>query len=94
MATGYPNLLDEFGTILPDVDNPWFGEDSIDGDLFLRYRRSLTDKIDWTVQFNARNLYRSNGSNDIPVRTNPDGTVAIIRVPVEQQYFITNTFSF
>jgi len=94
VAVGYPNLLDEFGTILPDVANPWFGKDSIDGDLFLRYRRALTDKIDWTVQFNARNLYRSNGSNDIPVRANPDGTVAIIRVPVEQQYFLTNTFTF
>ena len=94
VAAGYPNLLDEFGTVLPDVANPWFGTDSIDGDFFARYRTSLTDKIDWTVQFNARNLYRSNGSDDIPVNINPDGSVAIIRVPVEQQYFLTNTFSF
>jgi hypothetical protein len=95
VAAGYPNLLDVDGeTIIPDVANPWFGSDSIDGDLFLRYRTKLTDKIDWTIQFNARNLYRSTGSEDIPVTINPDGSVAIIRVPVEQQYFLSNTFSF
>ena len=95
VAGGYPNILDVDGeTILPDVANPWFGPDSLDGDLFVRYSRKLTDKINWTVQFNARNLYRSNGSDDIPVTINPDGSVAIIRVPVEQQYFLTNTFSF
>ena len=95
VAAGYPNLLADDGvTVIPDVANPWFGPDSIDGDIFLRYRRALTDKIDWTVQLNARNLYRSNGSDDIPVNINPDGSVAIIRVPVEQQFFITNTFNF
>ncbi|MCB1122486.1 MAG: hypothetical protein KJT03_13115, partial [Verrucomicrobiae bacterium] len=95
VAAGYPTLLDVDGeTVLPDVSNPWYGPDSLDGDIFLRYRTALTDKIDWSIQFNARNLYRSNGSDDIPVNINPDGSVAIIRVPVEQQYFITNTFSF
>ncbi|MCB1121600.1 MAG: TonB-dependent receptor plug domain-containing protein [Verrucomicrobiae bacterium] len=95
VAAGYPNKLDADGeTVLPVVENPWYGPDSLDGDLFLRYRRQLTDKIDWTIQFNARNLYRSNGAKDIPVTIDPDGTVSIIRVPVEQQYFISNTFSF
>lgn len=95
VSAGYPNMLGEDGvTVLPDIANAWFGPDSIDGDMFIRYRRALTDKIDWTVQLNARNLYRSNGDDDIPVVINPDGAVAIIRVPVEQQFFITNTFSF
>jgi hypothetical protein len=95
VSGGYPNMLADDGvTVLPDIANAWFGPDSIDGDLFVRYRKSLTDKIDWTIQLNARNLYRSNGSEDIPVSINPDGTIAIIRVPVEQQYFLTNTFSF
>jgi len=95
VAVGYPNMLGEDGvTVLPDTLNPFFGPDSLDGDLFVRYRKKLTDKIDWTVQFNARNLYRSDGAKDIPVSINPDGSVAIIRVPVEQQYFLSNTFSF
>ncbi len=95
ISAGYPNKLADDGvTVLPDIENAFFGPDSIDGDLFVRYRKKLTDKIDWTIQLNARNLYRSNGSDDIPVTINPDGSVAIIRVPVEQQYFLSNTFSF
>jgi hypothetical protein len=62
--------------------------------MFLRYRRKLSDKIDWTVQINARNLYRKNGSDDIPVTLNPDGAVALVRIPNERQFFISNTFKF
>ncbi|MCB1122300.1 MAG: hypothetical protein KJT03_12180, partial [Verrucomicrobiae bacterium] len=94
IAGGYPNLLDEFGNVVPDVANPWLGPDALDGDMFIRYRRPLTDKIDWTIQFNARNLYRKSGSKDIPIGIDPDGTVNLVRIPVEQQFFLTNTFSF
>lgn len=94
IAAGYPNLLDDAGVVVPDLANPWFGPDELDGDLFLRYRRKLTDKIDWSVQLNARNLYRKHGAKDIPITIDPDGTVALIRIPVEQQFFLTNTFSF
>lgn len=94
IAAGYPNIYDEFGSVIPDVANPFMGPDEINGDVFIRYRRKLTKKVDWSVQVNTKNLYRSNGSDDIPVTINPDGRVAIIRVPNEQQYYITNTFSF
>ncbi|MEM9161006.1 MAG: hypothetical protein AAGB46_18300, partial [Verrucomicrobiota bacterium] len=95
IAVGYPNIVDENGIVRPDVSNPWFGTDEINGDLLLRYRRPLGDgKIDWSLQFNARNLYRSNGNDDVPVTINPDGRVGIIRIPNERQFFITNTFSF
>jgi hypothetical protein len=97
IAAGYPNMEvpveDGDPLILPDVQNPWMGPDSLNGDLFLRYRKKLK-KFDWTIQVNARNLYRDSGSDDIPVYVNPDGSVAVIRIPVEQQFFITNTFSF
>ncbi len=98
IAIGYPNVETtlEDGTVLigPDVNNPFMGPDSIDGDFFIRYSRPITDKIDWTIQFNARNFYRSNGDDDIPISANPDGTTRFARIPVEQQYFLTNTFSF
>ena len=94
VAAGYPNLLDEFGNVIPDIANPWEGPDSLNGDMFVRYRTKLTDKIGWSIQLNARNLYRKNGSEDIPTFINPDGNVAQIRIPVEQQFFLTNTFSF
>ena len=95
IAGGYPNILDDEGNVLPDVTKPWMGPESTDGDLFLRYRRPImNNRVDWSVQFNARNVYRSNGERDIPIEFNPDGAVTYVRVPVEQMYFLTNTFSF
>ena len=95
IATGYPNILDEFGNAVPDILNPWLGPDELNGDLFFRYGRSIFDgNVDWTIQFNARNLYRQHGSQDIPVNASIDGTVAVIRIPNEQQFFLTNTFRF
>ncbi|MEX0320884.1 MAG: TonB-dependent receptor plug domain-containing protein [Puniceicoccaceae bacterium] len=97
IAAGYPNteVVTESGDslILPDVQNPYLGPDSLNGDLFLRYRKKFKN-FDWTIQLNARNLYRSDGSDDVPVYINPDGSVAVVRIPVEQQFFLTNTFSF
>ncbi len=95
VAIGNPLIVDpEIGEIVPDVDNPYLGPNELNGDLFLRYGRKLNDKVDWTVQLQARNLYRKNGSDDIPIHANPDGNVALIRIPNEQQYFLTNTFKF
>ena len=92
---GYPNLLDDLGNVIPDIANPYLGPDSIDGDMFFRYKRKIMNgRTDWTIQLNARNFYRSNGDDDIPVDFNVDGTVSITRIPVERQWFLTNSFSF
>ncbi len=94
ISAGYPNRFDEFGNVLPDLDNPFFGPDELNGDAFVSYQKRLADKVDWKIQLNARNLYRSNGNDDIPVTFNPDGSISVRRIPTEQQYFLTNTFSF
>lgn len=95
IAGGYPNLLDPDGNTIPDVANPWFGPDDINGDVFARYSRPIMNgKADWSIQLNARNLYRKNGNEDIPIEFNPDGAVTYVRIPVEQQWFLTNTFRF
>jgi len=95
VAGGYPNLLNENGDVIPDVANPWLGPDDINGDLFVRYSRPIMNgKADWSIQLNARNLYRKNGDEDIPIEFNPDGSVTFVRIPVEQQWFLTNTFRF
>ena len=94
VSAGYPNIWDDFGNAVPDVPNPFFGPDELNGDLFIRYRKKLSENIDWSIQFNARNLYRKNGDDDIPVTINPDGRVALIRIPNEQQFILSNTFRF
>ncbi len=94
IAAGYPIVLDEFGNQIPDIGNPFRGPEEWNGDMFLRYRRSFSDgKLDWSIQLNARNLYRGDGE-DIPVSINPDGAVAVIRIPPERQFILSNTFRF
>ncbi|MBT5814731.1 MAG: TonB-dependent receptor plug domain-containing protein [Opitutales bacterium] len=95
LAAGYPLLLDDVGNQIPDLANAFLGPDEINGDLFFRYGRPIANgKMDWSIQLNARNLYRSNGNDDIPVTINPDGAIATIRIPNERQFFVTNTFRF
>lgn len=95
VAGGYPNFIDEFGTVLPDIANPWLGPDSIDGDIFFRYSRPIMNgKADWSLQINGRNVYRSTGDDDIPITFDAAGDVMLTRIPVEQQWFMTNSFSF
>ncbi len=92
-AIGYPFLLDEQGNQIPDIDNPFLGEDTFNGDLWFSYRRQIFEnRIDWRIQLNIRNAIRDD--EDIPVAVNPDGTLAVIRTPPEQSLFITNTFRF
>lgn len=79
-------------TQFPDLENPFFGPEELTGDFWLSYRTRLNDKIDWRLQLNVRNAW-GNG-DDIPVSANPDGTLAVIRIPNETRWFLTNTFSF
>ena len=49
-------------------------------------------KIDWKIQLNLRNAFGD--SDPIPVVTNPDGNVAVLRNSLPQEIFLTNTFRF
>jgi outer membrane receptor protein involved in Fe transport len=94
-AAGYPLILtNSGGTILqtPDLDRPYYASATWNGDLFVRYGRKLTNKIDWTIQVNLRNYL---GDQDLmPEVINPDGKWAVVRIPVERTVFVTNTFAF
>lgn len=93
-AIGYPFIVDEEGAQFPDLDNAFYGQEELNGDAFIRYSKKIWDgKIDWTIQLNIRNLYNG-GGDDIPVVINPDGKVAIVRIPNERVYFLSNSFRF
>ena len=92
VATGYENAVNADGLVLPMLDRPHWGPDSWNGDLWISYKRRLTDDIDWKIQLNVRNLF---GDDDlIPVVTNPDGRVAAYRNSNPRDTFLTSTFSF
>ncbi len=93
VATGYPNYIDAAGIIQPDLSKPFFGDPELNGDGWISYkRRILRDRVDWRIQLNVRNLIGSDSL--IPVSTNPDGRAAIVRIPPDRQWFVTNTFKF
>jgi outer membrane receptor protein involved in Fe transport len=93
-ATGYVFIVDqESGVPIPDVNRPYYDDGLFSGDLWVSYERKLwDDKVDWKVQLNVRNAFGDNG--DIPVKTNPDGQVAVIRIPNPRTIYLSNTFRF
>jgi hypothetical protein len=93
VATGYPNFIDADGVIQPDLSRPYFGDPELNGDGWISYKRRIfKDRVGWRIQLNVRNLIGSDAL--IPVSTNPDGRVAIVRIPPDRQWVITNTFRF
>ena len=92
VATGYPLILDSEGNRRPDITRPFFGPSELNGDIWIGHTRKLTDKINWKIQLNLRNAFGD--SDPIPVVTNPDGNVAVIRNSLPKNIFLTNTFRF
>jgi outer membrane receptor protein involved in Fe transport len=93
-ATGYVFQLEpDTGVPVPDVTKPFFDEGLFSGDMWFGYEKKLWDgKLDWKIQFNIRNLLGE--TSDIPVKTNPDGQTAVVRIPNPRTISITNSFRF
>ncbi|MBD5781619.1 TonB-dependent receptor plug domain-containing protein [Pelagicoccus sp. NFK12] len=93
IATGY-RIAVEDGRVTPLLDQPFYGDDELNGDVWVKYGKPIfKDRIDWHVQINVRNFYRSN-SDFIPMITNPDGRDVVFRNPNPTEMFLTNTFRF
>jgi outer membrane receptor protein involved in Fe transport len=89
VVIGYPALpAGKF-----DLTKPFYGpsEDSID--LWTSYEHKVTQRINWKIQLNVRNAFAKDGL--IPISIEPDGkTWASVRVKPNQEWFVTNSFSF
>ena len=88
---GYP-LTDIGGDTSFLISRPYFGPSESNFDGWIGYRGKLTDKIDWRIQLNVRNI--GVGDELIPLNTQPDGTPAAWRIRPGQDWEITNTFTF
>jgi len=93
VAVGYGVKKNELGIWVSDVNQPFFGSNELDIDLWCRYTRKLyKDKIRWTAQLNVRDLF---GSDDlIAVTSQPNGQIASARIPQPTLWSLTNTFAF
>jgi len=94
VATGYVTYLDnETGAVLPDLSQPHLDDGIFSGDAWISYQKPIMDnKVQWSTQLNVRNLVGEDGN--IPVKTNPDGQIAVIRIPNPTTFIWSNTFRF
>ena len=86
---GYGLKDDESGL---SVDKPIYGDVESHVDMWLGYERELTDKVNWRIQVNVRNVGEDVGLT--PISANPDGTIAAQRITEGMAWSVTNTFRF
>ncbi len=93
VVIGYPVIPGVGGLASFDLSQPYYGPSEGGLDLWAGYERQITEKIDWRIQLNVRNVGEKNGL--IPISVQPDGrTWASVRLKPTQEWFVTNTFSF
>lgn len=89
---GFGQYVDPNAGIVPDLSQPYFAPAQLNGDLWFSYKKPLNNKVDWKIQLNLQNAF---GDDDlIPVKANPDGQIAVVRIPQEKRWFLTSTFEF
>jgi outer membrane receptor protein involved in Fe transport len=91
-AIGYANIRMPDGTLGPDLNRPYFSPTETSVDMFVGYRRSFQWGV-WNLRFNVSNLYNSSGTV-IPIRAQPDGSIAEVRFAPPRRYMLTSTFRF
>ncbi len=92
VAIGYPVKQVSATAITFDLDNPYYGPAQDGVDFWVGYQRKLTDKIDWRIQLNVRNL--GDGNKLIPLSAQYDGTVAAWGIAPSETWTVTNSFKF
>lgn len=95
VVIGYPVIPDPKDPTLAsfDLTKPYYGPSEDAFDCWLSYEHKLSAKIGWKLQFNVRNAFGKD--KVIPISVEPDGkTWASVRIAPNQDWFVTNTFSF
>ena len=95
VVIGYPVIPDPKNPSLAsfNLSQPYYGPSEDACDLWLSYERKISEKINWKIQFNVRNAFGK--EKVIPISVEPDGkTWASVRIAPNQEWFVSNTFSF
>ncbi|MDA0350534.1 MAG: hypothetical protein O3C20_24415, partial [Verrucomicrobia bacterium] len=89
-----PGVIAGQDTFIPDIANGYQGNTETNIDAFLSYRRKIFDnKVDWTIQLNVRNL-NADMNDVIPIRAQPDGSIARVRTSPPRVFLLSNSFKF
>jgi outer membrane receptor protein involved in Fe transport len=95
VVIGYPVIPDPKDPTLAsfDLTKPYYGPSEDAVDLWASYEHKISEKIGWKIQFNVRNAFGKDKL--IPISVEPDGkTWASVKIAPNQEWFVTNTFSF
>ena len=93
LGVGYPTSRNADGSVVLDIDNPFYAPAETNVDMFIGYERMIWhDRIKWKIQLNARNIIAD--STTIPIGVQPNGEYSTVRLPPEKRFYLTNTFSF
>lgn len=77
---------------ISDVNQPRYGTMDSHFDLWIGYQRKLSEKLDWRVQINLRNV--GEVVHRTPISVEPDGTWAQQRIVNGQTFEVSNKFMF
>lgn len=93
LGLGYPTTRNANSSVTIDIAHPYYSPAVINVDAWLSYTRKLwSNRIDWKMQLNLRNLIADEDPLGITVQ--PWGDPALARLAPERRWFLTNTFSF
>lgn len=89
-----PGVIAGRDTFIPDITNGYQGSTETNIDAFLSYRRKIFDnKIDWSIRLNVKNL-NADKNGVIPIRAQPDGSIARVRTSPPRVFLLSNSFKF
>jgi outer membrane receptor protein involved in Fe transport len=91
VTIGNALITAEDGSLVPDVNQPYWGPDQTSVDLFFSYSRKIfNNKVNWRLQFNIRNVFFDK-HDLIPIVAQPDGSIAEVRVAPPRVFTLTST---
>lgn len=94
VGIGYPVYTDSDGQDKFRVDDPYWGPNESNVDLWLGYsRKILADRYQWRIQLNIRNAFRDDDLIPITVQGH-DGSPGAFRIPPPTAWTVTNTLEF
>ncbi|MDP3072931.1 MAG: TonB-dependent receptor plug domain-containing protein [Opitutaceae bacterium] len=93
VAIGYPLKTNPDGQLVSDIDRPFFGPTELNVDVWTSYRIPLKwTKAAWTARLALRNVIRERAL--IPISTQPDGSLAQVRVAPPLIWEFRNSIEF
>ena len=93
LGIGYPTSRNSDKSAKVDLAHPYYAPPQTNVEVFVSYERKLwSERINWRVRLNLRNLYGD--TSTIPIGVQPWGEPLTVRLAPGRRWYLTNTFSF